>query len=476
MPATGDVENFTDPVLQTFLPGTLSLTLGANYDGVGESFTGPNGTYTDDSVPPDTDVAVGTTQVVSLDNSAFAIFSKSSGAILGGPYNTNTLWLALGSSNDCYTNDDGDGVVKFDQLAQRWIITQFQVTTSPFHQCVAVSLSADATGSWTVFEFVPNAAHGYFPDYPKLGVWPNVYSMTFDLFNAAGTTYEGGGICGINRAALLAGTTPTIVCASLTSSDYALLPVDLDGANYPPAANTNALYIEQSQSAPATAIYMYSAAYNFTAGTVTVGSQQTITVGSYNWEVCGASSTYCVVQPTYTGAVGSTVQGGTFKANTKLDTLEEHMMFRAAYRNFGSYESITLSQTVLGSGTSQAAQRWYEIRSPFGTPTVYQQSTWSPDTSLHRWMGSIAQDHQGNMALGYSGSDSAVFPSVYVTGRLSSDTAQHHGIGNPVVCRPRPASCATGLHRKHGRRTLGRLLRDDARCRRLHVLRIPASI
>ena len=422
VPDSGPIEGFTDPLLQTFSPATLSLNLGANYDGVGESFTGPNGTYSDDSVPPDTDMAAGTTQIVSLDNSAFAVFSKSNGAVLAGPYNTNTLWNALGSSNDCYVNDNGDGIVKFDQLAQRWIITQFQVSTSPFHQCVAVSLSSDATGSWTVFEFVPNAAHGYFPDYPKLSVWPNVYSMTFDLFNSSGTTYEAAGICGINRAALLAGSNPTIVCASLASTDYAVLPVDLDGANYPPVANTNALYIEQSQSSPATAIYMYSAAYNFAVGTVSVGAKQTITVGSYAWGVCGTSSTYCVVQPTYSGAVGSAVQNGTFSANTKLDTLGEHMMFRAAYRNFGSYESITLSQTVKGSGTNQAAERWYEIRSPFGTPTVNQQSTWSPDSSLHRWMGSIAQDHQGNMALGYSGSDSAVFPSVYVTGRLSTDT------------------------------------------------------
>ena len=414
--------NFVDPVLQTFSPSTLTLNLGANYDGVGNGFTGPNGTYSDDSIPPDTDVAAGTTQIISLDNSAFAIFSKSTGAVLGGPYDTNTLWSALGTSNDCYVNDDGDGIVKFDQLAQRWLITQFQVTTTPFHQCMAISQTADATGSWTVFEFVANPPHGYFGDYPKLSVWPNVYSMTFDFFNTAGTAYEAGGICGINRAALLAGSaSATIVCASLSSSDYALLPVDLDGATYPPVANTNALYLEQnSSSSPSTTLYMYSAAYNFTAGTVTVGSKQTITVGSYTWG-CGTSSTYCIVQPTYTGAVGSTVQNGTFLANEKLDSLEEHLMYRAAYRNFGSYESITLSHTAKGSGTSQAAERWYEIRSPFGTPSVYQQSTWSPDSSLHRWMGSIAQDHNGDIALGYSGSDSAVFPSVYTTGRLSTD-------------------------------------------------------
>ncbi|MFZ0225620.1 MAG: hypothetical protein WAL41_01470, partial [Mycobacterium sp.] len=415
-------ENFVDPALQTSPLTTLNLNLCANFDGVGNGFTGPNGTYSDDSIPPDTDMAAGTTQIISLDNSAFAVFNKSTGAVIAGPYNTNTLWLALGTSNDCYVNDDGDGIVKFDQLAQRWLITQFQVTTTPFHQCMAISQTADATGSWTVFEFVPNAAHGYFGDYPKLSVWPNVYSMTFDFFNTSGTRYENGGICGMNRAALLASSpTATIVCASLASTDYALLPVDLDGAAYPPTSHTNALYLEQADATSGSTLYMYSAAYNFTSNTVSVGSKQTINVASYS-SGCGSSSTYCIVQPTYTGAVGSTVVNGTFLANEDLDSLEEHLMYRAAYRNFGSYESLTLSHTAKGSGTSQAAERWYEIRSPFGTPSVYQQSTWSPDSTLHRWMGSIAQDYQGDIALGYSGSNSSTFPSVYVTGRQVGDT------------------------------------------------------
>ena len=413
-------KQFTDRAIQQVNGPQVGITEGLSIDGIGEGLTGPNGTYSVESVPPDTDVAVGTTQVVSLDNAAFAVFDKTSGAVTAGPYNTNALWNALGTGAICDTENDGDGIVKFDQLAQRWIITQFALgatRTGPFADCVAISQTADATGSWTVFQFVPSAS-GYFPDYPKLAVWPNVYSMTFDLFNSAGTAYKGAGICGIDRNALLTGNNPTIVCAQLTANDYALLPVDLDGSTYP-ASGAKALYIEQdSVNVPSTNLYMYRAAYNFTAGTVTVDPQITITVSSYNSEVCGSSTTYCVPQQTHTGALPS---GETFSSEAELDTLEFHLMWRAAYRNFGSYESITLSHTVLGSG-SNSGERWYEIRTPFGTPTVYQQSTYSPDTSLYRWMGSIAQDHQGDMALGYSGSSSTVFPSVYVTGRLNTDT------------------------------------------------------
>ena len=417
--------NFEDQALQKSIGPMISVNHGQSFDGIGQGFTGPNGTYTVGSVPPDTDVAVGTTQVISLDNTGFAVFDKSSGAVLAGPFNTNSLWSSLGTSSICEQENDGDGIVKYDQLAQRWLITQFALgpsDTGPFAQCVAISQTADATGSWTVFQFTPGS-NGYFPDYPKLGVWTDAYSITFDMFNSSGTAYEGGAICGIDRNALLNGNgNPTIVCAQLSSSDYALLPVDLDGATYP-ASGAKELYIENSDSSgTSTALYMYRAKFNFTAGTITVDPKVTITVSTYSNRTCSNTS-QCVPQPTHTGSLPA---GETFASESKLDTLAAHEMFRAPYRNFGTYESIAVSGPVLPSGSggsgSNTAERWYEIRTPFTTPTVYQQSTFSPDTSLYRWMGSIAEDHQGNMLMGYSGSSSTVFPSVYITGRLNGDT------------------------------------------------------
>ncbi len=417
-----------DRALQTSIAPLVSVNAGSSFDGVGEAFVGPNGTYSVGSVPPDTNMAVGTTQVISLVNTAFAVFDKNSGAVLAGPFDTNVLWSALGSGAACANDNDGDGVVKFDQLAQRWIMTQFAVsdggTSGPFQQCVAISQTSDATGSWTVFQFNPSVRSPKtdFPDYPKLGVWPNLYSLTFDMFNAAGTTYEGAGICGIDRAALLAGNNPTILCAQLTANDYALLPVDLDGVTYP-AAGAKALYIEgDSVNNTSTSLYMYRATYNFTTSTLTVDSKITMAVASYTSNTC-TNTQKCAPQPTHTG----TVQNGTFASESKLDTLAFHLMFRAAYRNFGTYESITLNGPVRRAGTgTNTALRWYEIRTPFATPTVFQQSTFSgaSDTTNYRWMGSIAQDHQGNMLLGYtfSGTTAPNFPSVYITGRLNTDT------------------------------------------------------
>ena len=249
------------------------------------------------------------------------MFNKTTGAVQAGPFNTNVLWQALGSGA-CYNDNDGDGVVKFDQLAQRWIITQFAVadggTTGPFAQCVAISTTANATGTWQVFQFNPSARTGNkdFPDYPKLGVWPDLYSLTFDMFNAAGTIYEGAGICGIDRMALLAGNNPKIICAQLASTDYALLPVDMDGATYP-ASGAKAIYLEQSDATnTSTLLYMYRAKDNFTAGTVGCGQPHQHHGVPIQQQDLYQYPEVRYLQPTHTG----TVQNGSFASEAKLDS------------------------------------------------------------------------------------------------------------------------------------------------------------
>ena len=107
----------------------------------------------------------------------------------------------------------------------------------------------------------------------------------------------------------------------------------------------------------------------------------------------------------------------------KLDSLADRLMFRLAYRRFADHESLVVSHSVKVGTSKQnpyTGVRWYEVRSPGGTPVVYQQSTYSPDTT-YRWLGSVAMDKQGNMALGYSASSSTLHPAIRYTGRLATD-------------------------------------------------------
>lgn len=73
------------------------------------------------------------------------------------------------------------------------------------------------------------------------------------------------------------------------------------------------------------------------------------------------------------------------------------------------------------NGADLAGIRWYELRKAGGGPwSIFQQGDYSPD-GTNRWMGSIAMDRNGNIALGYSVSSSTVFPGIRYTGRVSSE-------------------------------------------------------
>ena len=163
---------------QTILPA--ATTPGLGFDGIGQGFTGPQGSFTVNSAPPDTNGAAGTTQYVQTVNTALAVFDKASGNVLYGPVPINTLFQPLGGR--CASDNDGDPVVVFDKLAQRWVISQFAVTTTPYYQCVAVSQTADATGAYNLYAFSYGSV---FPDYPKMGVWPDAYYISFNMFRFA---------------------------------------------------------------------------------------------------------------------------------------------------------------------------------------------------------------------------------------------------------------------------------------------------
>jgi hypothetical protein len=110
-------------------------------------------------------------------------------------------------------------------------------------------------------------------------------------------------------------------------------------------------------------------------------------------------------------------QSGTTR---KLDAIADRLMYRLQYRNFGTHQAMVLNQTVDVNSTDRAGIRWYEMRNSGGGWGIYQQGTFSPDTT-GRWMGSIAMDSSGNIGLGYSASSSTMFPAVRYTGRLATD-------------------------------------------------------
>ena len=404
-----------DTALQTAAVSAPTVGNVTSFDGIGQGALG----FTPNAAPPDTNGAVGATQFVQWVNESFAVFSKA-GALLAGPTAGNTLFSALGATHPCAVHNDGDPIAQYDKAANRWVLTQFSVTsgaTQGFWQCVAVSQTSDATGAYNVYAF--NYGTVQFNDYPKLGVWNNSYLVTYNIFNN-GNTFAGSKLCAMDRASMIAGAAATQICFQLSNAFGGVLPSDIDGTTAPPAGSpayflnfgTNSLNVWQLSN------------LNFTNGTATLSGPTNVPVAAFA-AACGGGT--CIPQ---------------LGTNQQLDSLADRLMYRLAYRNFGDHEALVVNHSVT-AGTSTGV-RWYEIRSPGTTPTVFQQGTFAPDSSF-RWMGSAAMDHSGNIAVGYSVSSTALNPAIRFTGRAPADPLGT--LGTELNIQTGTGSQLTGLSR-----------------------------
>lgn len=356
--------------------------------------------------PPDPVGDVGPNHYVRMANASFQIFNKT-GTSLFGPANINTLFTGFGG--DCESENAGDPIVLHDQLADRWLLTQFSNSVGPgFFNCVALSTSSDPLGTYYRWAFVTPT----FPDYPKYGVWPNAYLISTREVNAGLI-----GAYAVNRQQMLAGNpNPTLINFSVPVNSFSgdgLLPADLDGGSLPPPGSP-AWYVGAMDNggpygAAQDALALWAFDLNFAnppASSFEVVA--TIPVSPYD-SIYPCSGRSCIPQPAPLGAVD-------------ILSYRQRPTNRAAYRNFGSYQSIVTNQSV-EAAPKMAGVRWWEIRNPGANATLHQDATYAPGVSdgVHRWMGSIAQDSNGNMGLGYSAGGTALFPSVHYTGRLEGD-------------------------------------------------------
>jgi len=400
-----------DPVLQGPISGPSAPSTQADFEGV----SNVNGV-----LPPDTQGDVGPNHYVQMVNLSFAIWDKS-GDLLYGPVDNNTLWQGFGGP--CETTNDGDPIVLYDHLADRWMMSQFALPNyprGPFYQCIAVSQTPDPTGAWYRYEFA--ISNTKLNDYPKFGVWPDGYYMSVNQFecNRFRCSWAGAGVVAFERDQMLNGGAARMVYFDLAAVDSDLggmLPADLDGP-VPPAGAPNPFvqvdddawgYVGQDQlqvwefdvdwSAPASSAFTFDRA---------------LSTAAFDANMCGYSRN-CIPQP-----------GG-----TPVDAISDRLMFRLQYRNFGSYQTMVVNHTV-DVGSDHAGVRWYEMRDQGSGWGVFQQATYAPDSN-HRWMGSIAMNGAGDIALGYSVSSGNTYPSIRFTGRLAGDAPNQMTQGEGVI-------------------------------------------
>jgi len=410
-----------------------------SFDGLGAGFEGPNGTATFRN-PSDDSLAVGPNHIVQVVNSRIAIYTKKgaryekSGKVLYGPVATNNVWAGFGGV--CEARNNGDGVVRYDQLARRWLFVMPIFTRvhpgefpaghgEPAHAgeasnpgpaatlppnpppppppvarqpkssgpeaeiqprgtfaiCYAISLSDDPLGAYYRYAF----ERTLFPDYPRPAVWPDGYYVP----TSTGDDLIQKHVCVVDRTKMLQGQPATELCIVIDGVSF-LNNADIDGYELPPPGAPNIMMAaggtQLKNIFDDDVIYAWKVHVDWNApATTKVTGPEKIKVAPYHF-LCNGQLTSCVTQP------------GT---DRRLDAQGDKLMQRLVYRRIGNHESIVAAHSV-ATREGGGGVRWYEFRlDKLRNPYLFQQGTYAPD-KFYRWMPSIAIDRKGDIGVGYS--------------------------------------------------------------------------
>ena len=404
--------------------------------------------------PSDNSLAVGPDHIMQTVNSQLVVFTKkgarydTAGKVLYGPIATNTAFAGFGGP--CEARPNGDAVVRYDQLAQRWLIvmpifrriadqgltpaapgqaaqpgpaapfgpppplpapvTRGQGGATPpaparppsgsFAMCYAVSATADPLGPYYRYAF----ERPLFPDYPRPAVWPDGYYTP----TSTGDDVIQKHVCVADRSRMLKGLPATEQCVIIDGVNF-LNTADVDGPVAPPSDAPNIVMAaggtQLKNDLDDDAVFAWSVYVDWNNATRThVVGPQRIAVAPYHY-LCGGQLTNCVPQP------------GT---DRRLDAQGDKIMARLVYRRIGTHESIVAVHSV-DTAAGGGGVRWYEFRlDRRRAPQLYQQGTYAPD-AFYRWMASPAIDRVGNIGIGYSFGGDPHFPGQRFAGRLAGD-------------------------------------------------------
>jgi PKD repeat protein len=403
----GDGPSVPDAVLQT--------SQGAGATAVGSGFPGTsnidNGNVLGFLVaPPDTDGAVGPGHFVQMINLLTTVFDKSGSAVLG-PFGSNAFWV--GQGGNCEPYNQGDPIVLYDELADRWLVSQFAFPDSfnSFSQCVAISQTGDPTGGYHRYEFSFDSFG--FNDYPKHGIVSDSITMIANLFRPRGPFFNfAGTFLGVmDKNRMYAGQSASLIGFNLGTGEFGFVAGDLDGSGSAPALFGTAM----SQS---NRFDIWQIAVNWSSQSASASRIASIPITSYDADLCSASREACIPQP----------DGG-----PALEAISDRLMHRLQIRDFGTYRTMVTAHTVdVGSG--RAGIRWYELRESGGTWSLYQEGTFGPSDGLHRWMPSVAMNAAGDIGMGYLVASQNKYVSIALAGQSAANSGSGFLDSAEIAC------------------------------------------
>ena len=348
--------------------------------------------------PPDTDGEVGPNHFVQMINLLTTIYDKAGNVVSGGgPFASNAIWAGIGGN--CEPNNQGDPVVLYDDVADRWLVSQFAFpdNLSTFSQCVAISQTGNPTGAWNRYEF---SFDGFgLNDYPKHGIVNDSITMIANLFRARGPRFSfAGTFLGVmDKNAMYAGQPAALIGFNVGKNEFGFVAGDLDGTGTVPALFATAM-------STADAFDIWSIDVNWSTENASANQIASIPITPYDSDLCSASREACIPQP----------NGG-----PALEAIADRLMHRLQIRDFGGYRTMLASHTV-DVGGGRAGIRWYELRETGGTWSLYQEGTFGPNDGENRWMPSAAMNTAGDIGIGYLLGSSNTFVSTAVAGQSAS--------------------------------------------------------
>jgi len=439
-----------------------------SFDGLGVGFVGPQGTTSVRS-PSDNTLAVGPHHIVQIVNSQTAIYSRkgrkfdATGRVLYGPVPTANFFKGFGGQ--CEATNNGDAVVRYDQIANRWLVVmplfrrgpvrpdQPEVWTASDKAYVSpIGMPGQPGNAAPLFQPPPpppapatppgqrgrggqpggrgqgpqgpysmcyaistsddpmGSYYRYeflrplFPDYPRPAIWRDGYYVPTSTSDDLIQKHA----CVVDRERMLKGEPATEHCVILDGVGF-LNNADVDGKAMPPSGAPNIMMtaggsqLKNVLEDDGVYVWKFSVDWKNAANTKVSGPEK-IVVAPYHY-LCDGQLKSCVPQP------------GT---DRRLDSQGDKIMSRLVYRKIGDRESIvgvhSVNTTAGGGGV-----RWYEFRLDRNrNATLYQQGTYAPE-GFFRWMASPAIDRFGNIGIGYSFGGPPHFAGQRFAGRLASD-------------------------------------------------------
>ncbi|MFQ5982897.1 MAG: PKD domain-containing protein [Woeseiaceae bacterium] len=405
-PGTAD-SSVPDAVLQDF-QGSGTTAVGTGFPGTSNN---DNGAILGFLVaPPDTDGEVGPSHFVQMINLLTTIFDKS-GNPIAGPFPSNAIWNGIGGN--CEPYNQGDPIVLYDDVADRWLVSQFAFPNnmSTFSQCVAISQTGDPTGAYNRYEF---SFDGFgLNDYPKHGIVSDSITMIANLFRKRGPFFRfAGTFLGVmDKAAMYAGDPASLIGFNIGTGEFGFVAGDLDGPG-----TASALFGTAMSATNAFDIWQIDV--DWAAENASASQIASIPITPYDSDLCSASREACIPQP---------------NNGPRLEAISDRLMHRLQLRDFGSYRTMVTAHTV-DVGNGRAGIRWYELRESGGSWSLHQEGTFGPNDGENRWMPSVAMNAAGDIGIGYLVASSNTYVSPAVAGQSAANSGSGSLGSAEVMC------------------------------------------